>query len=100
VWQLYNVVVDTDVTSKLLLQRGNLQTRTTIIPLNKISAHVIEPHIVKRAQQIVCNKIQWHNFFIDFSAFFSPTVRSTVRHAIQLQFDVDTNTFAIRAIQV
>ncbi|KOB71334.1 Structural maintenance of chromosomes protein [Operophtera brumata] len=49
---LYNVVVDTEVTSKLLLQRGNLQTRTTIIPLNKISGHVIDAHTVAAAQDI------------------------------------------------
>ncbi|XP_063831712.1 structural maintenance of chromosomes protein 2 [Ostrinia nubilalis] len=50
--RLYNVVVDTEVTSKLLLQRGNLQTRTTIIPLNKISGHVIDAQTVRRAQEI------------------------------------------------
>ncbi|KAG6453229.1 hypothetical protein O3G_MSEX008044 [Manduca sexta] len=50
--KLYNVVVDTDVTSKLLLQRGNLQTRTTIVPLNKISGHVIDPETVRIAQEI------------------------------------------------
>ncbi|XP_059050809.1 structural maintenance of chromosomes protein 2 [Achroia grisella] len=50
--RLYNVVVDTEVTSKLLLQRGGLQTRTTIIPLNKISAHVIDDATLRLAQQI------------------------------------------------
>ncbi|CAH0728190.1 unnamed protein product, partial [Brenthis ino] len=50
--RLYNVVVDTEVTSKLLLQRGRLQSRTTIIPLNKISAHVIPPDTVRLAQEI------------------------------------------------
>ncbi|CAB3219835.1 unnamed protein product [Arctia plantaginis] len=50
--RLYNVVVDTEVTSKLLLQRGQLQTRTTIIPLNKISGHVIDRETVKLAQKI------------------------------------------------
>lgn len=47
------MVVDTDVTSKLLLQRGQLQTRTTIIPLNKITGHVIDRQTVQLAQQIV-----------------------------------------------
>ncbi|KAI5632612.1 SMC proteins flexible hinge domain-containing protein [Phthorimaea operculella] len=50
--RLYNVVVDTEVTSKLLLQKGNLQTRTTIIPLNKISGHVIDRNTVAFAQEI------------------------------------------------
>ncbi|CAH2207979.1 jg571, partial [Pararge aegeria aegeria] len=51
--QLYNVVVDSDATSKLLLQRGRLQARTTIIPLNKIRAHVVPPAKLRAAQDIV-----------------------------------------------
>ncbi|CAG4984242.1 unnamed protein product [Colias eurytheme] len=50
--RLYNVVVDTDVTSKLLLQRGRLQTRTTIIPLNRIAPHALDPRTVRTAQDI------------------------------------------------
>ncbi|XP_047033737.1 structural maintenance of chromosomes protein 2 [Helicoverpa zea] len=50
--RLYNVVVDTEVTSKLLLQRGQLTTRTTIVPLNKISSHVIDRNTVRKAQEI------------------------------------------------
>lgn len=47
------MVVDTDTTSKLLLQRGRLHTRTTIIPLNKISPHVTARDTVRLAQDIV-----------------------------------------------
>lgn len=36
--RLYNVVVDTAETGTLLLQKGKLRKRVTIIPLNKISA--------------------------------------------------------------
>ncbi|XP_050354387.1 structural maintenance of chromosomes protein 2 [Nymphalis io] len=50
--RLYNVVVDTEQTSKLLLQRGQLRTRTTIIPLNKISPSVVPPDVVALAQDI------------------------------------------------
>lgn len=50
---MYNVVVDTEVTSKLLLQRGNLQTRTTIIPLNKISPHIMDNKTLRAAQEVV-----------------------------------------------
>ncbi|XP_039757751.1 structural maintenance of chromosomes protein 2 [Pararge aegeria] len=50
--RLYNVVVDSDATSKLLLQRGRLQARTTIIPLNKIRAHVVPPAKLRAAQDI------------------------------------------------
>ena len=48
-----NVIVDTDVTAKKLLQHGNLQTRTTFIPLNKVSTNVIPYDIVKLAQDLV-----------------------------------------------
>jgi len=51
--QLYNVVVDTEITGKKLLQNGQLRRRYTIIPLNKISAHPIQPDIVKRAENLV-----------------------------------------------
>jgi structural maintenance of chromosome 2 len=52
-FQLYNVVVDTEVTGKKLLQKGELKRRYTIIPLNKIAAHSIDDATVKRAQQLV-----------------------------------------------
>ena len=51
--QLYNVVVDTEVTGKKLLQKGELKRRYTIIPLNKISARAIDDATVKRAEQLV-----------------------------------------------
>lgn len=47
------MVVDTEVTSKLLLERGQLQTRTTIIPLNKISSRVIGRDTLRVAQEVV-----------------------------------------------
>lgn len=48
-----NVIVDTDLTAKKLLQHGHLQTRTTFIPLNKVSSNVIPYEIVKLAQDLV-----------------------------------------------
>lgn len=51
--QLYNVIVDTENTSKKLLQRGQLQQRVTIIPLNKISGRVMDKRIVDLAQKLV-----------------------------------------------
>lgn len=51
--KLYNVVVDTDTTSKKLLQRGDLQTRTTFIPLNKISAYKMDQNTIRMAQELV-----------------------------------------------
>lgn len=50
---LRNMVVDNEVTSKKILQNGRLQTRTTIIPMNKIVGNSLPPQTVQLAQQIV-----------------------------------------------
>uniref|UniRef100_A0A6Q2XGE5 SMC hinge domain-containing protein n=1 Tax=Esox lucius TaxID=8010 RepID=A0A6Q2XGE5_ESOLU len=44
--RLYNVVVDTEVTGKKLLEKGELKRRYTIIPLNKISARTLNDNVV------------------------------------------------------
>ncbi|NWS15035.1 SMC2 protein, partial [Pachyramphus minor] len=51
--KLYNLVVNTEVTGKKLLEMGELKHRYTIIPLNKISARCVQPQIVKLAQSLV-----------------------------------------------
>ncbi|RXM32345.1 Structural maintenance of chromosomes protein 2 [Acipenser ruthenus] len=51
--RLYNVVVDTEVTGKKLLEKGELKRRYTIIPLNKISAFCINDNTVKTAKSLV-----------------------------------------------
>jgi structural maintenance of chromosome 2 len=48
-----NVITDNDETGKLLLENGRLQSRTTIIPMSKISAHSIPQHTVNLAQKLV-----------------------------------------------
>ncbi|NWS61106.1 SMC2 protein, partial [Chunga burmeisteri] len=50
--KLYNVIVDTEVTGKKLLENGELKRRYTIIPLNKISARCVGQDIVKLAQTL------------------------------------------------
>jgi structural maintenance of chromosome 2 len=50
--KLYQVVTDTEQTGKLLLQKGGLKRRVTIIPLNKISRHVVEAGRLKKATQL------------------------------------------------
>lgn len=47
------MVVDTEVTAKKLVQRGNLQYRTTFIPLNKIQGGKIDNNTIKLAQDLV-----------------------------------------------
>ncbi|XP_078427314.1 structural maintenance of chromosomes protein 2 [Cetorhinus maximus] len=51
--RLYNVVVDTEVTGKKLLEKGELKRRYTIIPLNKISAKCINENTVQTAKNLV-----------------------------------------------
>nr|XP_006630128.1 PREDICTED: structural maintenance of chromosomes protein 2 [Lepisosteus oculatus] len=53
--RLYNVVVDTEVTGKKLLEKGELRRRYTIIPLNKISAKCLNDGVVKMAKSLVGN---------------------------------------------
>ncbi|XP_036373086.1 structural maintenance of chromosomes protein 2 [Megalops cyprinoides] len=51
--RLYNVVVDTEVTGKKILEKGELKRRYTIIPLNKISAKTLNDNVVKTAKNLV-----------------------------------------------
>ncbi|XP_032532513.1 structural maintenance of chromosomes protein 2 [Chiroxiphia lanceolata] len=51
--KLYNVIVNTEVTGKKLLEKGELKHRYTVIPLNKISARCVPPETVKLAQSLV-----------------------------------------------
>lgn len=54
--KLYNVVVETEIIGKKLVQKGKLKRRYTIIPLNKIVARKINPDIVKKAKSLVGDK--------------------------------------------
>ncbi|KAL7988630.1 hypothetical protein Chor_007549 [Crotalus horridus] len=51
--RLYNVVVDTEVTGKKLLEKGELKRRYTIIPLNKISSRCIGNETIEVAKALV-----------------------------------------------
>ncbi|KAF3852186.1 hypothetical protein F7725_005541 [Dissostichus mawsoni] len=51
--RLYNIIVDTEVTGKKLLEKGELQRRYTIIPLNKISAKTLNDRVVNAAKSLV-----------------------------------------------
>lgn len=50
---LYSVVVDSDTIGKKLLQKGQLQSRTTMIPLNKITSRSIDNNTVRVADNLV-----------------------------------------------
>ncbi|NXL38471.1 SMC2 protein, partial [Glaucidium brasilianum] len=51
--KLYNIVVDTEVTAKKLLEEGELKHRYTIIPLNNISSRCAGPKTIQLAQTLV-----------------------------------------------
>ncbi|GAV68102.1 SMC_N domain-containing protein/SMC_hinge domain-containing protein, partial [Cephalotus follicularis] len=51
--KLFNVVVDTESTGKLLLQNGDLRRRVTIIPLNKINSNTIPSRVQQAAVRLV-----------------------------------------------
>ncbi|CAH1773975.1 unnamed protein product [Owenia fusiformis] len=51
--KLYNVVVDSEVTGKKLLQNGGLKRRYTFIPLNKISSRPIPDNVARKAESLV-----------------------------------------------
>ncbi|XP_061874312.1 structural maintenance of chromosomes protein 2 [Colius striatus] len=50
--KLYNIIVDTEVTGKKILEKGGLKRQYTIIPLNKISARCVAHEIIKLAQSL------------------------------------------------
>lgn len=51
--QLYSFVTDDDVTSKKILQKGNLQRRVTLIPINKIKSYPLNPKVIEYAKNTV-----------------------------------------------
>ncbi|ESO09910.1 hypothetical protein HELRODRAFT_156367 [Helobdella robusta] len=51
--KLYHIVVDTEQTSKKLLDKGQLKRRVTFIPLNKIAGSKISADVLRRAECLV-----------------------------------------------
>ncbi|KAF7989538.1 hypothetical protein HCN44_008212 [Aphidius gifuensis] len=73
--RLYNVIVDTEKTSKALLQNGQLQQRVTIIPLNKISGSSIDERTIQYAEKLVGkDNVQSALSLIDYPANLKPAM--------------------------
>lgn len=51
--RLYEVVVEDENVSKKLIKNGDLQRRTTFIPMNKLKANPISVEVVRAAQKLV-----------------------------------------------
>eukprot|EP00798_Chlamydomonas_sp_ICE-L_P014593 gene14593-20643_t len=54
--KLYQVVVQDEVTAKEILEKGRLQKRVTIIPLNKVSYHSLNGSVVEAARKMSAGK--------------------------------------------
>ncbi|XP_042145418.1 structural maintenance of chromosomes protein 2-like isoform X1 [Ixodes scapularis] len=75
--KLFNVVVDTEETGKLLLKSGRLKRRVTIIPLNKIVGRDVEPTVMKKAESLVGkDKVFSALSLVDFT----PVVASAMKY--------------------
>ncbi|KAI3891938.1 hypothetical protein MKX03_031596 [Papaver bracteatum] len=51
--KLYNVVVDNEDTGAQLIERGRLENRVTIVPLNKIQRNILPQQILQNAVNLV-----------------------------------------------
>lgn len=73
---MYSIVTDTEITSKLLLQRGQLQKRVTMVPLNKINSGVLNPEVVRKAQQLVGRDNVWSALsLIEYDEEVAPAIQ-------------------------
>ncbi|XP_077576022.1 structural maintenance of chromosomes protein 2 [Stigmatopora nigra] len=100
--RLYNIVVDTEVTGEKLMDKGELQRRYTIIPLNKISAKTLNDRVVKAAKNLVGeNNVHTALSLVGFEAdiskamqyvFGSTLVCDTLDNAKRVAFDKQVMT--------
>ncbi|XP_070521622.1 structural maintenance of chromosomes protein 2 isoform X2 [Cardiocondyla obscurior] len=73
--KLYNVIVDTDTTSKKLLQHGQLQQRVTIIPLNRMSSRSMDQKTIGYAEDLGGKEnVQPALSLIDFPSEITPAL--------------------------
>ncbi|XP_033247890.1 structural maintenance of chromosomes protein 2-like [Drosophila miranda] len=73
---LYSYVTDDDVTSKKILQRGNLQRRVTMMPINKINSHSLNKNVVDYAQSKVGpENVQWALSLVQYDRYYEPVMK-------------------------
>ncbi|KAL6267069.1 hypothetical protein P5V15_000145 [Pogonomyrmex californicus] len=73
--KLYNVIVDTETTSKKILQHGQLQQRVTIIPLNRVNGRFMDQHTISLAEKLVGKEnVQPALSLIDYSNEITPAM--------------------------
>lgn len=79
--KLYQVVVDNEQTGKLLLQKGGLRNRVTILPLNRISSKCTDAARVTHAKEIAAAKGATANLALELVGF-----EEEVRKAMEYTF--------------
>ncbi|XP_037905557.1 structural maintenance of chromosomes protein 2 [Hermetia illucens] len=73
---LYSFVTEDDVTSKKILQKGELARRVTLIPMNKLSVSTINPSTVKLAQRLVGEENAASALsLIEYNPFYEPVMK-------------------------
>lgn len=86
--KLFQVVVDEAITGKALLDRGKLQKRVTIIPLDKIHPRHISANATQRAEQIAQSLKSTATPAIELVGF-DEEVRSAVEYVFGSSIVVD-----------
>jgi structural maintenance of chromosome 2 len=79
--KLFQVVVDTELTGKLLLKKGVLRNRVTILPLNRISSRCTDPAKVTYAKELAAAKGAQANLALELVGF-----EEEVRQAMEFTF--------------
>ncbi|XP_004517608.1 structural maintenance of chromosomes protein 2 [Ceratitis capitata] len=80
---LYSYVADDDMTSKKILQKGQLQHRVTIIPINKITSHPIDQSVIDFAQSLVGKEnVQSALSLIEYDRYFDPVMKFVFGHTL------------------
>lgn len=75
IFQLYNVIVDTETTSKKILQHGQLRHRVTFIPLNRVAGKSMDQQTINLAEKLVGkDNVQPAMSLIDFPDEIMPAV--------------------------
>lgn len=99
--KLYQVVVDTEQTAKALLANGQLRSRVTIIPLNKVTSRTIPGGVASAARKLAGDRAQPALELVGFDqnlaaamqyAFGSAFVCKDAGTAKKLAFSREVNT--------
>ncbi|GAT92264.1 mitotic chromosome and x-chromosome-associated protein putative [Entamoeba histolytica] len=73
--KIFHVVVDSDITASLLVEKKCLKKRMTFIPLNKIAPQMPNLNQIKQAKEIGGNKIQYALDVVQCEPEFIPIMK-------------------------